>query len=136
MKLPIVTDFPQNDLYLAPINNSDDAPILYGLGLADFLLMAFDPKLLERFLVLLIGRGALYELDSARKQLETQYLRRSFSLAARTLEDDVVEALGVKMHQLIKRGRVNGTSAVVELLCVLTQLLVVGQVFHSEQFTL
>ncbi len=48
------------------------------------------------------------------------------------LEDDVVEALGAKMHIVVERGRQNRASAAIQLLCVLAELVVVGQVFHTK----
>ena len=56
VQLPIVADFTQNDFYLTPINDGDDAPVPHGLCFLNFVLVALDPKLFECFFVLLIGR--------------------------------------------------------------------------------
>lgn len=131
VKLSVVADFSHNDFYLAPINNGDDTPVLYGFAFADALLVAFNLKLFECLLVFLIRGRELYELHRSRQELKAHYLRRTLAFAARALENNVVETLGGEMHVLVESGRRHRANSAVELSRIIAQFFVVGHVFHS-----
>ena len=71
MQLP-VANLSQNHLYLASVDNGNDAPILHNLNLTNFFLVAFNLKLSKHFFIFLMCPRKLDKLNGTGEQLKTR----------------------------------------------------------------